>query len=194
MCKQALQVSDRKANIYHPSWETFFSETLTPAWCSGSKCQGSPTTFSRFSPGKFYKQITRFISGIPHHLTWDPALHHLRPAVVNLLFDTMNFSSSLSSSSSSSNLLLSGQRAGASGDRLPGIPVGSHPDQLSPHHRCHPWPVWNNSVQAQICYWGGLHTHVRRADACTHTHTHIQEHSLESHFTSSALDLATASH
>lgn len=96
------------------------------------------------------------------------------------------------SSSPSPNLLPSGQRAGASGDRLPGIPVGSHPDQLSSHYRRHPRPVWNNSVQAQICDWGGLNTHVRHAD--TRTHTHIQKRSLESHFTSSALDLATASH
>lgn len=75
-----------------------------------------------------------------------------------LLFLAANLLSSL--------LLPPGQRVGASGDRLPGLPVGSHPDQLPPHHHRHPWPVWHDSVQAEICYWGEFYT-----ISCTHTLT-----------------------
>lgn len=36
---------------------------------------------------------------------------------------------------------------GEAGVRFPGLPVGPHHDQLLPHHRSHPGPVWNHSVQ-----------------------------------------------
>lgn len=52
----------------------------------------------------------------------------------------------------------SGQCVGASGDRFPGLPVGSHPHQLSAHHCCHTGPVWYHSVQAQICHRGEFDT------------------------------------
>lgn len=51
-----------------------------------------------------------------------------------------------------------GQRAGAAGDRLPGLPVGSHPDQLHPHHRRHPRPVRHHPVPAEIRQRGEFHT------------------------------------
>lgn len=67
-----------------------------------------------------------------------------------------------------SNILLffsscssSGQCVGASGDRFPGLPVGSHPHQLPAHHRRHTGPVWHDSVQAEICHRGEFDTNMQ---------------------------------
>lgn len=55
-----------------------------------------------------------------------------------------------------------GQCSGASGDRLPGIPVGSHPDQLPPHHHRHLRTLRHNPVPTAIRHRGEFYAHRRQ--------------------------------
>lgn len=43
-----------------------------------------------------------------------------------------------------------GSGPGKAGLRLPGLPVGSDPRQLLPHHHSHPRPLWDHPVPATL--------------------------------------------
>lgn len=78
-----------------------------------------------------------------------------------------------------------GQCLGTSGDRFPGLPVGSHSDQLLTHHHRHPRPVRHYSVQTEIRHRSEF------------LHTFKSRHSWKPpflYFTFSVSKLTTASH